>query len=390
MTATTNPEYRLDALAGSEQNIRDFIETHMIDDCGLVLSHLNPTTLRPWTSAEIANGGYDLPSFCHPHCADPDAYLAYEDSLMATGEYAHSQVLRYEVTGDAQALVTAGHQVSALLRVLFEGEKFEKGFLPKPFGGIRRAAHLSHELSPDQYIKCMAALRAYERYAPQSLQRTIDDYLVSIADYFVARNFLHPRRESMVVTPENRPHACAHYIPAMVLAHEITGDDAYLGYLDRFDAVLRALALGTAQPVFNIGSLWMEGIHMAARAGWQDERIAQIVRVLWETHAARVHDNGWGHNGDDPRIITSRVVRVAAFAPIAEAHCPDIEAGPAALRILEQITNPHEMRLTQPSAAGLLPPGRRWTTQVICETSISSWLHAYWRLRAHLAGMAPA
>ena len=77
MTATIAPQSRLDALSGSEEAIRNCIETHMIDDCGLVLSHLNPATLRPWTGAEIADGGHDLPAFCHPHCADPDAYFAY-------------------------------------------------------------------------------------------------------------------------------------------------------------------------------------------------------------------------------------------------------------------------------------------------------------------------
>lgn len=375
-------------LVSAEADVRGFLEAHMVDECGLVLSHLNADTLLPWRPEELA--GADRPPFCHPHCKDPAAYMAYEDSLMATGEYAHSQVLRFQLTGEAEALAAAAHQVSAILRVLFEGAKFEKGFLPKPFGGIGRCAHLSHELSPDQYIKCMAALRAYQPYAPPSLSRTIDDYLVAIADYFTARRFLHPRRESMVVTPENRPHAAAHYIPALAIASRITGDQGYLDRLERFDAVLDELAGGVTEPIFNIGCLWMEGLHMAARDGWEDGRFPDIVRVLWENHSSRVHGDGLGHNQDDATLRTSRVVRVAAFAPIAEVYCPGFDAGTVGLRILRGLTDPRRMRYIQPEAAEHLPPGRRYLTRTICEVSVSSWLLAYWRTRAHLAGIGPA
>ena len=388
MSARSQLRRELEELAGAETEVRDFVEAYMIDECGLVLSHLNADTLLPWRPDELV--GADPPPFCHPHCKDPAAYMAYEDSLMGTGEYAHSQILRFEVTGEAEALATAGHQISAILRVLFEGEKFEKGFLPKPFGGISRCSHLSHELSPDQYIKCMAALRAYQPYAPSSLSRTIDDYLVAIADYFVARRFLHPRREHMVVTPENRPHAAAHYIPALVLAWRITGDRTYLDRLERFDAILTDLAAGVTEPSFNIGSLWMEGLHLAARDGWEDGRFPDIVRCLWESHASRVHDDGLGHNQDDQRLTTSRVVRVAAFAPIAEAYCPDLDACTVGLKILRGLTDPRAMRYIQPAAAEHLPPGRRYLTRTVCETSVSSWLLAYWRIRAQLTGLAPA
>ena len=101
MTSTAQDSLpHLTALRDSESTIRAFVEEHMVDECGLVLSPLNAATLRPWTGAELKSGGYAFPAFCHPHCEDPDAYLAYEDSLMATGEYAHSQILRYQVTGD--------------------------------------------------------------------------------------------------------------------------------------------------------------------------------------------------------------------------------------------------------------------------------------------------
>ncbi|MBI4023374.1 MAG: hypothetical protein HY360_00230, partial [Verrucomicrobia bacterium] len=60
---------------------------------GLLYSHLNVETLKPWTNAQLAV--LDVKNLHHPGRGDPAAVFAYEDSLMATGEYAVSQMDRF-------------------------------------------------------------------------------------------------------------------------------------------------------------------------------------------------------------------------------------------------------------------------------------------------------
>ena len=182
----------LKCLEGDKSAIQEFIEKYMIDPDGLIVSYLNKNTLNVWTEAEL--GKYDILPIYNKQRGDPAGQLAYEDTLMATGEYASAMLAEFEVTGNHKAIASASFHVFAILRVLDEGEKYEKGFLPKPHGGMNKAQY-SHEISPDQYIKAFIALREYQRYASPSLNKTIDGYLVAIADYFLNRNFCHPYRE---------------------------------------------------------------------------------------------------------------------------------------------------------------------------------------------------
>jgi len=116
------------SLSGACGNVTDFIEEHMLDSDGLFYCHVNVATLKPWTDEEFAAGNY----FTHFHNmarGGTMGVLAYEDSLMATAEYALSQMIAFQKTGDDKALVKAARQITAILNVMEEGERHEKGYL---------------------------------------------------------------------------------------------------------------------------------------------------------------------------------------------------------------------------------------------------------------------
>ncbi len=365
------------SLGEHEERIRDFVETHLLDECGLAYSFLNARTLKPWTNEELRE--YNLMPVCHPHVTNPADYYAYENSLMATGEYALSQVLRYEVTGDGRALAAAAHPVYALLRVLHQGELFEKGYLPKPFGGVRKCCY-SHEISPDQYIKACVALRAYQKYAPPAVSRVIDDYLVAIADYHLARGFIHPRRESFVVTPENRPHSISILVPILVIAGKITGDPKYVQALSRFDAILDDYAAGKAQVHFNLCSLMVEGFHLAMQEGLEDDRLRRSIGKLWEMHLDLIQDDGLGRLGPESTVKSAEVVRMPSMAPIVEQYFPEMEALKVGVFVLSRVNEPARMLYVNDWGG---EPQRYHgpLADSICELAVASWLVGYWRTR---------
>ena len=365
-------------LLGCEEKVRAFVEAHMTDECGLIYSHLNARTLRPWTAEELRK--FDTQPIYNKERGDPAGQLAYEDTLMATGEYALSQVLRFKATGDPPALTAAAHPVYAILRVLFAGEEYERGYLPKPHGGMRRAAY-SHEISPDKYVKCAVALRAYQSYAPPSLRKTIDGYLVAIADYFFNRHFMHPYRERTIVSPDNRPHCISIYVPILCIAHQITGEKKYLEALGRFDRVLNDLTQEDTQVNFNICSLYTEGFHLALQEGAADGRLREAIRKQWEMNVKLVADDGFGYQEAGKPMKTSRVMRLAASAPIVDRYFPELEAWRTGLFILKNITDPKAMTYFTEFDPKYLPEGHRYLPVSLCETSVTSWLVGYWRLR---------
>ncbi len=366
----------LKRLEPQECEIRNFVENHMVDECGLMYSFMNAKTLKPWTDAELR--AYNLMPVCHPNITSPAEYYAYENSLMGTGEYASSQVARFEVTGEGEALGAAAHQIGAIMQVFQQGELFEKGFLPKPFGGIRRCAY-SHELSPDQQIKCLVAMRAYRRHAPASQRRIIDDYTVALADYHLSRGFIHPRRESFVVTPENRPHVVSILVPVLVCASNITGDAKYREALKRFDAILDDYAGGKFQVLFNLGALMVEGFHLAIREGLDDERLKSAIRKLWEAHTEIVLDDGLGYVDEKRTKKSSEVLRMSGMAPIVDYYFPKLNALNLGLFLLQKNTDPRHFLYVNEDSEPRNYHGP--LSESICELAVASWLMGYWRMR---------
>lgn len=369
---------RLRALEGTEREMREFIETRMIDEAGLVYSHLHTETLRPWRADRLREKGYRL-AFYNVDRGDPEGQLAYEDSIMATGEYALANLVRHEVTGAPDALGAASFALFAILRVIYEGELYERGFLPKPHGGMRRAGY-SHEISVDQYIKAIVAMQAYRPFASPALNRLMDEKLVEMADYHLNRDFIHPRRESFVVTPENRTHGIALFIPICWLAHRISGDVKYRDALRRFDGVLDGLLEADELPLIcNIIGLFMEGFHLALQAGYEDERLVRLLGRLWDARAAMTRERGLRADVPGQDYPSTRVTRISSFAPIVREYFPEKEPLELGLRILEDIRDPATMvHVGEPSKAH---PLHRYDAETIHGVNIASWLVGYWRMR---------
>lgn len=368
---------RLQALEPTEDVMRDFIETRMIDGTGLVYSHLHTETLEPWREEDLRAKGYRL-SFYNIDRGDAWGQLAYEDSIMATGEYALANLVRNEVTGAPDSIGAASYALFAILRVLHEGEMYEKGYLPKPHGGMRRAGY-SHEISVDQYIKAMVAMQAYRRFASPALSALMDEKLVDMADYHLNRDFIHPRRESFVTTPENRTHGMAFYIPICWLAYRITGEARYRDALSRFDGVIEQLLEGEVPVICNLVGLFMEGFHVALQAGMQDDRLVALLGKLWDAREAVTRERGVRSDVPEQDYPSTRVTRIASFAPIVQHYFPEKNALELGLEVLEDIRDPATMvHVGDPSKAH---PLHAYDSETIHGVNIASWLVGYWRMR---------
>jgi hypothetical protein len=358
---------RFDTLAATERVMHEFIINRMMDGDGLCRSFLCAATGAPWTNADLAKTDQRLLIDMFQNSPDKAGCLSYENALMATGEFAVSQIVRHRVTKDAAAGERAHRAVRAILAVIEEGRHYMPGWLPKPFGGLRNARN-SHEMSTDQYTKAIVALHAWRPLADKDEQMAIDRFFVDAADFFIARKFRHAYRHRTIVTADTHHHALGLFVPLVVLAAKASGDAGYRKHLATCSAAMDASLHDEVLANFNMTSLMVEGYHAAMQAGCDDPRLPQTIKTLWQRGTKRIDANGDGFDGGNPPKKDAQATRLAAIATIVEALDPATRATALAPKILSRQTDPQQMTHTR------LP-------ESIAEVAVTSWLVAYWRLR---------
>jgi hypothetical protein len=302
---------------------------------------------------------------------------------MTTGEFAMSQIVRYQKTGSKEAFLLARKTVGAILAVSREGENHMPGYLPKPFGGIARA-RFSHEMSTDQYTKAMAALDLFLPYATPKEREEILRFYKNAADFFIARNFRFPWRQKVIVDPNVHLHALALYIPLMNLAARY-GDKKYLDHLRRFEEPIKLMVQAFEHPErlpeinrnstdlnFNGISLFLDGFAVAVRNGNTDVRIPDLMRRCFERGGQNIDSAGFGRDFMQKVVENSSwSVRLIAGAPLLAQDSESLQRKQLALRVLNAYDHVDRMRTNLPGEP----------IDGIDGLGVSSWLLAYWRLK---------
>lgn len=375
-----------DALAAVERTMQDFVADRMVDRDGLCRSALCAATRAPWTNADLDASGQPKIVDMFKNHPDKAGCLAYENALMATGEYAVSQIDRHRATGEAAARERAHRAVRAILAVIDEGRHHAPGWLPKPFCGLARARD-SHETSTDQYTKALVALHAWRPFGDDAERRAIDRFFVDAADFFIARDWKFAYRHRTIVTAETHLHALGLYVPLVALAARASGDSRYLVQLARFDGPMTRAAEAAELANFNMTSLIGEGYHVAIEAGLDDPRLPRTIRHLWRLGESRIDASGkaslparsGGPSAAGAPAAGARRTAVTDWeAPRLAALATLVPGGDAAERdarraVAEKILLAYDDPEVMTHAD---------LTRCIAEVAITSWLVACWRLRA--------
>lgn len=375
----------VESLGPIERKMADFVMQRMIDQDGLVRSCLSAATLAPWTIADLEASGQPKVIDMFKNHPDRAGCLTYENSLMATGEYAVSQIVRHRVTGEDAARERAHRAVRGILAVIEEGRHYMPGWLPKPFCGLGRARD-SHEMSTDQYTKAILALDAWLPLARADERRAIDRFFVDAADFFIAREWKFAYRHRTIVTADTHLHALGLYVPLVALAARASDNAAYLKELARFDKAITRATEAPELANFNITSLMAEGYAAAIAAGVEDPRLPETIRHIWRMGEARIDATGRaslpsksslrqssGNPEEDAKrspVTDWEAPRLAAIAPLVPGGDEAVRRGRLALaaKILRAYDDPAVMTHAD-------------VTKCIAEVAITSWLVAYWRLR---------
>lgn len=187
-----------DSLAEIEATIHRVIQRIFVDEDHFLRSFVNGRTMKPYRLADLPGHDFGRGAFTEnssmPRKLKP-LWLNYEDADMATGDYLCALLEKHRVTGDRRVRAEARRTYRAirlLCRNAFTtnaSPHYRRGWLPKPYGGIRHVAEC-FECSVDQYMKITCALEKYrDELANARERREIKEIILAFADWWIDHDF---------------------------------------------------------------------------------------------------------------------------------------------------------------------------------------------------------
>lgn len=185
-------------LAEIEPTIHRVIQRIFVDEDHFLRSFVNGRTMRPYRLADLPGHDFGRGTFTEnssmPRKLKP-LWLNYEDADMATGDYLCALLEKYRVTGDRRVRAEARRTCQAIRRLCRNAftanasPHYRRGWLPKPYGGIRRVAEC-FECSVDQYMKITGALEQYRNELADVRERgEIKAIVLAFADWWIDHDY---------------------------------------------------------------------------------------------------------------------------------------------------------------------------------------------------------
>ncbi|WP_442483547.1 hypothetical protein [Aeoliella sp. SH292] len=169
-------------------------------------------------------------------------WRAWENTPSDTAYYLYAMAHKYRVTGDPETLEVCRRTFGALKYIHQLGvEKGERGFLPKPYGGV-----YSNQTAGDQ-LQCVTwGLAAYRPIAPPDDARDLDQMVSDFAlhqmetDYINLHGYFGKTREQQIQEKQEqgwRWKRAAIYLPTLYLAWDARGDDRFVTEIERLNSL---------------------------------------------------------------------------------------------------------------------------------------------------------
>src|SRR5689334_12161653 len=167
-----------DPIALKVEKITRFLGEHFFTPGGIMYSmwHWEGDDLRPFEPRD-----FDGMSTLKIKAGTPmwDLYM-YENSPMTAGDFLWSQVLRYKLTKEDEALRYAAKAFRSLELILeLSQANGERGLLCKPYG-----LKFTRETSPDQYVPVILGLWEYRDIVDDKTRAKIDRMIPIMADWW--------------------------------------------------------------------------------------------------------------------------------------------------------------------------------------------------------------
>ncbi len=387
------------------------------DQHHIVRTGIHMDELRPLRDTDFPEDLYHLTD------ATPTGFYCYEDAGMTTGGFLAAQSIRYQVTGQAEAMASANRTFEGLRFIYNLGKPKQEGFFPKPYG-----LRMSNEISRDQYIFVLAGLAAYHRIASAKRRVEIQHMAEKMAEYWIGIDYCYSYF-NIPSTNHLKDYMGPLVLGLIGIAGLICGSDRIVRERNR---LFKQENLGirmseTLREQFRQGQTYDGGMYfrqsenammmksMAVDHLWNAdpghyELWRRALQKFWDDDVLIQLDRGDGMNywfiGYDPekdhtfltepgvmpelenplnlpfltwggRRKHAGSVQVAYAATVIAHRLGLAEAGEVAADILWKMDQTKFRALTVPEA-NHLPPGCEWEQSVLHTCYMAYWLWSYW------------
>ena len=433
---------QIPTLAGRIGRIERFMHERYYDPAGLMFSHMNWQTERPFTPADFR------PTDSTMMGPEPHAWMSYENSSFISGLFLAAQCFRYQATKDPVALEYASRAFGSLdanYRLTEQHDPTQvgpsqragfvdstppprdsrNGFFCKPYYG-----QATDHTSTEQHFGPLFGLYHYYQVAPEATRRRIKQMFSEVSRRWRTAYRINFFGEVWNLE-ESYPRAQRHMFTWAVihrLAYEITLESECLDEFKRLDALFGAIptpretSIGLGRPSYistedrSFHVQIVMGAELLAqlepqnrerylrgmRAWWEYSLIGQredlksyyFIRVnalsgAWEKLPVAIKPRAhWRssfmlQNATLPICWLGTRERQGITSAILIRHFPDdAEAPRRRLRaVFSSVTKDHLKWFADPE--GVMPNELRWMLNVLQGDSLAFHALGYWYARAH-------
>ena len=352
---------------------------------GLIISWTSFDTRRPVQECSgLGNAGWGKDS---PAPTVAEAWYG-ENTLWATGWLLWSQMLRYQVTGEAEALAIARKCFQDLNHVFDLSRTIEPGLLGKPHGG-RAGETTSFDQSAMPVLLYVQFAREYGTPAERDVARqNMHDH----GDYYLRRNWLMNHHGRLVrIVPAAHPSAMK-YFACIYAAYVMTGQERFR------DAAVKHVGELITKGLVIWPSVQYEMNHSPWYYSWLDEYWSQTsladafdwignIGIYWDAAQRGLNHEGLMLNGayntktkqftpaHERPAPAALSLMIAVLGLMARKHGFDDRAHEISRKILLRINRDC---LRQCWDDGQLPPDLRFDANLFPAECPAEWLTAYW------------
>ncbi|MBI4025376.1 MAG: hypothetical protein HY360_10385 [Verrucomicrobia bacterium] len=178
-----------------ERTIAEVIERIFRDEDGMIRSGVYGKTMQALKADEVEDRPHGIGTFVEnaamPRELKP-VWLNYENAGQASGKYLRALLQKHAATRDPATLALARRTFAAiqlLWKNAAEQNPYGRGWIPKPYAGIRSVAEM-FECSVDQYADITLALESFHHQAATADEKlAIKEMVASFADWWIERNY---------------------------------------------------------------------------------------------------------------------------------------------------------------------------------------------------------
>ena len=370
-----------------------------MDSDGLIPGEINADGPRLFSNEDFR--GYETWDYAG---GDFAGHVAYEDSLMTTGRFIHAEVLRHLTRNDGEGLTLAERAAGAVLAVSAAGDAHEPGYLPKPYGGLHKAA-VSRGISSDQYEHALFGLWALRNVSQdQKLCGAIEQSIVRWAHYFRRHQFCYDYYGRVRVTPARAVHGLGLFLPLCLIAHRITGETVFIEAMERqlapivqgdFAEKVSSNPNTTNLTVMGLVYCWQHDVYRRLCECGIETCVRRVLPRLSRDGLAYCYNGGSDTKPLEPGYRTGKPplnykfllwrsnvkgadsCKVAHTLILAHRVLPEHGWRDQALRILERFAKPTDFLRYYDHDGRQIPPDYAYMRKCLCNQFVAAWLQTF-------------